>query len=88
MKLQNQPDASACFFCYLNWSSSISFDISRNQTLSDMLLTASDDDMEDTDVATITMCPEKQEQVDLSHFIAENKDSGGKKKSLLVLMIN
>lgn len=45
-----------------------------------MLLTASDDYMEDTDVATITMCPEKQEHVDLSHFIAENKDSGGRKK--------
>lgn len=43
--------------------------------LSDILLTVSDNYecyMEDTNVATIKMCPEKQQHVDLSHFIAEN----------------
>lgn len=54
--------------------------------LSDMLLTVSDN--YDTNVATIKMCPEKQQHVDLSHFIAENKDSRGRKINPLVLMRN
>lgn len=59
MKLQNQPDASARFFCYRNWDSYLSFDISRYQMFSDILLTISDDYehyMEATNVATIKMC--------------------------------
>lgn len=50
------------FFRYLNRGSSISFDLSWYQMLSDMLLTVSDACecyMEDTNVATIKMCPEK-----------------------------
>lgn len=56
---------------------------------SDILWTASKDCehyMEPTNVATIKMCPQKQQHVDLAHFIAEKRILEEKKS--LVLMTN